>query len=352
VTAQRHGGLRADELTALGVDPSSVVDFSASLNVHGPHPDVVAAIRAADLLAYPDPTGLPARQALAHRHGVDPSSVILGHGAVELLWGLARLLVGDGPTLIVEPAFGEWRAATLASGGRPIGWRPDHGLAVDVDAVVRAARASSARAVYLANPGNPSGLALPIDDIAGLARALAVPLVLDEAFLSLSERHADAAVRLPDTVIRVRSLTKDHGLAGLRVGYALATRTLCARVDAQRPPWMASAPAQAAIIAAVERDDFVASSRARLLADRDAQHRRLRALDLAPLPTATIYTLVRVGDATSLRARLLAGHGVAVRDATSFGLPDHIRVAARPAADVDRLVAALAQELPCAPARS
>jgi histidinol-phosphate/aromatic aminotransferase/cobyric acid decarboxylase-like protein len=117
------------------------------------------------------------------------------------------------------------------------------------------------------------------------------------------------------------------------------------RLESLRPPWTASAPAQAAILVAVEHDGFVAECRHRLLADRDDLVARFRALGLLPLPSSTIYTLVPVAAATDLRARLLARHAVAVRDCTSFGLPGHIRLAARPCVDVDRLVAALVTEL-------
>jgi len=99
------------------------------------------------------------------------------------------------------------------------------------------------------------------------------------AFLSLSDHHADAARPLPGNVVRVRSLTKDHGLAGLRVGYALATPAFCRRLEAARPPWSASTPAIAAVIAACEREAFVADSRERLLADRT--HLALRLQELA-----------------------------------------------------------------------
>jgi len=347
MTAQTHGGLRLDELAALGVRISDVVDFSASLNVYGPDPEVAAAARAAELLAYPDPTALPARRALATRAGVEPDAVVVGAGAAELLWSLARALLRPGAvTVIVEPAFAEWRTAAAATGAAIVaGPGPD--LAVDLDAVARAVRTSDARAVYLANPGNPGGLAVPADALAAFARDLAgATVVLDEAFLSLSARHADADRPLPGNVVRVRSLTKDHGLAGLRIGYALAAPALARRIEAERPPWTVSAPAQAAAVAAAGRDDFVAACRARLLADRDHLRARLADLGLASLPSDTLYFLVEVGDATALRRRLLAHHAVAVRDATSFGLPDHVRVAARPAADVDRLVRALAQELP------
>jgi threonine-phosphate decarboxylase len=349
---QMHGGLRSDELAGLGVDPAQVIDFSASLNVYGPDPAVAAAVRGADLLAYPDPTALPARRALARHHQVSEDAVVIGHGAVELLWSLARLLATSANTVVVEPAFGEWRSAVMSVGGRVAAWRgvADRRFALDPEAVMRTVTNHRATSVYLANPGNPSGLAVEHGVIAGLARSLGErTLILDEAFLSLSDHHADATRPLPGNVVRVRSLTKDHGLAGLRVGYALATPAFCRRLEAARPPWSASTPAIAAVIAACERDTFVAECRDRLLADRDHLALRLQEVGLVGQASNTIYLLVKVGSATDLRSRLLARHHIAVRDASSFGLPDTIRLAARPAADVDRLITALAAELKAPP---
>lgn len=348
--AQAHGGLTADELAG-----GPVLDFSASLNRRGPAPEVLAAIRAADPVEYPDPRATPARRAIGRRFGVPDDAVLVGPGAVELLWSAARALLGPGrTTLVVEPAFGEWTAAARRTGARVVPWRAPLARGVDVDAIAAAARACGAAAVYLAEPANPGGRAAGHDAVAALARALApATLVLDEAFLSLSTRAADADRPLPGAVLRIRSLTKDHGLAGVRVGYALAPPALCARVDAERPPWSTSAAAIAAATAAVSpgAEAFVAASRAALLAERDRLAAGLAALGAAPPPSDTIYVLAEVGGATALRARLLARHRIAVRDATSFGLPDHVRVCARPVDEIDRLLAALAEELPCPPPR-
>jgi histidinol-phosphate/aromatic aminotransferase/cobyric acid decarboxylase-like protein len=146
-------------------------------------------------------------------------------------------------------------------------------------------------------------------------------------------------------VVCVRSLTKDLAIPGVRVGYLIAAPALVARIERARPAWTTSAAAQAAAIAASTAGAFVAASRARLLADRARLAAELAALGLCPAPSTTGFLAVRVGDARGVRARLLADHRILVRDCASFGLPDHIRLAARPAADQARVVDALARAL-------
>ena len=351
--ATAHGGLLDDELAALGLTADDVLDVSVNVNPYGPTPAMLASVRAARIDRYPDPSSTLARAALAQHVGCDPARVVVGNGAVDLLWTLVRSALPPGATVLaVEPTFSELPRAARAAGMRVVTWRADaaQDFAVDVDAVGDAAIRASAELVYLCAPGNPTGAPVPVADVARLAARLpALLIVLDEAFLPLSERHADAAVPLPDNVVRVRSLTKAHAIPGLRVGYLVTTPRLAAGLDASRPPWSTSAAAQAAILATIAEQDFVADSRRRLLADRARLETRLRDLRLAPRPSSTIYTLVdvgRAGDATALRHRLLARHAVLVRDCTSFGLPHFIRLCARPADDEGRLVRALVQELP------
>jgi histidinol-phosphate/aromatic aminotransferase/cobyric acid decarboxylase-like protein len=334
-----HGGLHDQELAQHGLTPAEIVDFSVNVNPYGPCDAVVHAIRTASLSRYPDPTGRATRAALAAALGRDRDEIALGHGAVELLWSLARLLVAPGErAAVVGPTFSEFGNAVRAHGGRVVEWRAAAAddFAIHADAI-DALLAARPRALYLCNPNNPTGRALPAAEIAALAAAHPhVPIVLDQAFLSLSERHADADATYPANVVCVRSLTKDHALAGLRVGYLVADAALVARLEAARPPWTTSQLAQAAIVATLGPDAlaFLARSRQRMLADRDAL------AVLRPLPSVAPYVLLPAANATALRRRLL-NRGILVRDCSSFGLPDHIRLAARPQADVDRLLTEL-----------
>ena len=133
-------------------------------------------------------------------------------------------------------------------------------------------------------------------------------------------------------------------MAGLRVGYLLAEPSLVAALEAAHPSWSTSAPAQAAALAALAEDEFVAASRARLADDREALRRGLERLGFAPLPSIAPYLAFQAGDAAALRGRLLR-RGILVRDCASFGLPGFVRVAARPPRDRDMLLAALEEEV-------
>ncbi len=338
-----HGDADVAELRKIGLDPRAILDFAVNVNPLGPDPFVVDAVRRAPLDRYPDSRSLLAREALASELGTTPDRVVLGNGAAELLWTLVQALRRPDRrplrVAIAEPTFSELRRAAEQAGAELTRVWPSRSLEIDLDAL--AAGAPDADLVYLCNPNNPTGRALPHEAVAKLARALPrAVVVVDQAFLSLSERHADAALPLPDNAIALRSLTKDHALPGLRVAYALAERSLASRLEAARAPWMVSAPAQEAVLAGC-RSGHVARTRPILLDHRRALSAMLARLGLGVVASDTIFVLAEVGDAARLRDRLLREHAIAVRDCASFGLPRHVRLCARPPADLARLEAAL-----------
>lgn len=344
-----HGGPHDDELRALGVDPALLRDFSVNTNPYGPCQGVVEAVRTAVIERYPDPTARAAREAMAPILGVSPDEVALGNGAADLLWTLARALLRPGSrTLIIEPTFCEFRAAALAARASIVEWRAHEsdGFAINLESIARLLHAEGVGVVYLCAPNTPTGTGLPAAVIAAWAEANPrASVVLDQSFLSLSESFADAEVRMPPNVVRVRSLTKEHAIPGVRLGYLLASPDIVDRLEENRPAWMTSAMAQAAAVAACRERSFVEESRRKLLADRERLLSRIRSLDVATFASSTGFFLVRVKGATELRRRLLSRHQILVRDCLSFGLPDFIRLAARPEPDAQRLVAALKEEL-------
>jgi histidinol-phosphate aminotransferase len=349
IAGRIHGGPQDDEIRSLGIDLAQLLDFSVNTNPYGPCPAVVESIRAAAIDRYPDPTGRSVREAMAQLLGLSPDEIALGNGAAELLWTLVRALLHPGaPALVVEPTFCEFRAAASAVGAQVFEYRAHEAdqFLIDLDAVARMIRTHEVQVVYLCLPNTPTGVVLPAVDVATWAEAHPQTVViLDQSFLSLCERFEDADIHMPPNVVRVRSLTKDHAIPGVRVGYIVATPEIVARVEEQRPAWSTSSISQAAALVACREHRFVEQSRRKLLADRTRMISRLRGLDLSPLESTTPFFLVRVAEATELRMRLLARHHILVRDCASFDMPDFIRLAARPEPDCERLVAALKEEL-------
>jgi histidinol-phosphate/aromatic aminotransferase/cobyric acid decarboxylase-like protein len=345
-----HGGLDPAELAALGLDPAAVLDLSVNVNPLGPHPAVLAAIQRASLSLYPQPWAAGARAALARACAVDAGQVVVGHGSTELLWSAISLLADDTrPLLVAGPTFSEPVLAARAYGVPCVELHShaDSDFALDLSQLARAITAHDAQAVYLCQPNNPDGGCVPAAQLRELCEAERSRLFLiDQAFLSLSTRHTDLALRFPDNVLLVRSLTKEHALPGLRVGYALAAPSLIDRLNARRPSWMVSAPAEAAIIAACTQDAYVAQVRAFLLEGRQALADACRELGWHVLPSTSSFFLMRVGagGADKFRARLLSRHGIAVRSCSSFGLLDYVRVAGCGPEARARLIAALRAE--------
>jgi len=340
-----HGGLDPEEARAAGVEPDSVLDLSVNLNPHGPCTPVVEAVQRALLAHYPDSSGLAARAAWACRLDVAPSWLAVGPGAADLMWTLARALLAPlDRVVIAEPTFCELRLAAQHVGARVERAFPaseTEPLRIELASLAR--RARGARLLYLCTPNNPTGQGFDGAEIEDLARELDDTwLLLDQSFLSLSERAHDLPRRLPHNVICVRSLTKDFVLPGLRIGLTLAAPRVVERLERARPSWSTSAPALAAIEAAAGQLDFVARSYGQLRAARAGLVEMLAGVGLTTPASETVFQLVRVGQAREFRARLLR-RGVLVRDASSFGLPEHVRIAVRTPADTERLRGALAE---------
>jgi histidinol-phosphate/aromatic aminotransferase/cobyric acid decarboxylase-like protein len=349
VEQRQHGGLNDAELAVHGVPAEEVLDFSSSTNPYGPTPAMRRALSEAAIGRYPDSSGRRAREALGASLGVPSERLVLGNGAADLLWSLARTLLGPGRRgLIVEPTFCEFGAAARAAGAELVEWRSrvEQAFAIDLPGVRARVRESGATVVYLCSPNTPTGVALPAAAIADFARSepeLAV--IADQSFLSLSERHHEAPLPLPENVTIVRSLTKDHGIPGVRVGYVVAAPELCRAIERSRPAWTTSAFAQAAVVASCKSQGFVGESRERLLDDRRELERDLAGLGIETFPSCATFVLARLPGVAELRQTLLARHRILIRDCASFGLPGFMRLGAKPRPARRRLIDALRIEM-------
>jgi histidinol-phosphate aminotransferase len=345
-----HGGIDPAELAKLGLTRQHVLDLSINVNPWGPQPNVLSALAHAVLTEYPDPHATLARRAVAQLLDQHVERVLIGHGSSELLWAAVGLIRGLGrPLVTLSPSFSEPLRAASAWGVAVVRFELSaaDGFRLDLNGLDNALERTDAAAVYLCQPNNPDGGVLSAQQLRALCDAHPNRLfILDQAFLSLSTRHADAGFRFGSNVLCVRSLTKDHALPGLRAGYVLGAPERLAALDALRSSWLVSSQTERAIVAACAEHAYVDDVRTRWLSSKTTLVAGCERLGLSCVPSETPYFLLASGGvgAKTLRARLLSRHGILVRSGESFGLPDHVRIAACRPEQQERVLAALRQE--------
>jgi len=311
---------------------SRIVKLASNENPLGPSPRAMAA--ASDAIAevhrYPDGGAAELRAALAGRLGVDSQRVLLGNGSNEILTVLGRILLKAGDEAVMsEGAFIVYRLATSASGARCV-TVPAVEYAHDLDAMA-AAIGPNTRVVFLANPNNPTGTIFRRD---AWERFLArvpqdVVVVCDGAYAEYVEDSAypDALLDLGrhPQMVALRTFSKIHGLAGLRIGYGVGPRWLVDLFDRVRDPFNLNHLAQVAARAALDDDFHVARSRAANRAGMRFLERVCRALGVGFVPSQGNFLLIEVGDGRGAFEALLRV-GVIVRPVAGYGFPNHVRV--------------------------
>ncbi|MDA0352720.1 MAG: histidinol-phosphate transaminase [Chloroflexi bacterium] len=333
-----HGSVTDAELAHLGRARSELLDLSSNLHPDGPDPAVLAAFRAADVTHYPEPGAEPLRSLLAAHHRLEPEQLLVTAGATAAIHLALRALLRPGDACaLFPPTFGEYEAAVRLTGATVteyLGAPPDFAPPEPV---------STASLGVLCNPNNPTGAYLERSAVESLAAQLGGPLLLDVAYDAFVDEawDADALPREGAPVVVVHSMTKLHAIPGLRLGYVTGPAALIARLEAAQPSWSVGAPALAAGIEALRHD----AARRAAIDDLRASRARLRgAFERAEVecaPSQANFVLARVGDASAFRARLIEVSGVAVRDTTSFGLPDWIRIAVPARAALPRVLQGL-----------
>ena len=342
-----HGGLDLAELRRMGIRPSDVLDFSTNINPLGPPAAVRDAVTKVDLTKYPDRQCLALRDALAARLGVGPEQILVGNGSTELIHLMARAYLRDRErAFIFTPTFGEYEAACNTAGATVHGFIADEACTFrwNLDAALGAIHVQRPRLVFLCNPNNPTGVYLDKTTVDSIARAVNddALLVLDEAYVPFTDEAWSSLPLLQlGNVVLLRSMTKDYALAGVRLGYMLSHSGVVERVRQLQTTWSVSSIAQAAGVAALENGDrHVELGKETIARAKEYLESELNAMGVAVVPSAANFLLAKTNSATEVREALL-WRGVGVRDCTSFGLPNYIRIGLRETEDCRRLIIAL-----------
>lgn len=309
--APLHGG------TDSGPEP--LYDFSTNANPLGPCPFVLSKVREADLTRYPDPAYAGLKRTLAAYHDVSPRRIVVGAGASELILRLIRRT--PGPVIALGPTFSEYRRCAQV-GRRPF-------ICVRTPAEFLRLQKDCAAIGFVCWPNNPTGATWPLEFVAEAAGN--GPLAVDLAYAPLCAggnlARIEAAAR---RAFRLYAPNKTYGLCGIRAGYVV-TPTIGHSLDVLAPSWVIDRTAEAFLHTSVQPEALRWLDRTlpQIAAWRRALSDDLARTGLQVRESPATFLLARVGQATAV-ADKLRDLGLRVRDATSFGLHEWIRLGCQP----------------------
>lgn len=334
---------------------ADVIKMASNENALGPSPRAVAAIReaAAGLDRYPRVVDDHLRERLAREQGPDigPDHIATGNGGSEVLALIAQGFLEPGDEAIFcPPTFPLYEILSRRQGGIPVQvpLTPNH--AYDVQGILDAITPQT-RLIFLCSPNNPTGTILTQTQADTLMAKVPgdVVVVFDSAYVDFVDRddHVDALeyVRAGHYVIVVRTLSKSHGLAGLRLGYAVAHRALAEYLWRLRLPFHLNSLALAGAMAALDDTEHVARTRELVIAGRAWLYERLTSMELPAIPSQTNFLLFRPGYDPQLVYEHLMRRGVIVRPGGFFYMPDAVRVTVGTPEQNERFIVALREVL-------
>ncbi|HJV00412.1 MAG TPA: histidinol-phosphate transaminase [Burkholderiaceae bacterium] len=345
----------AEVAREFGLDEANIVKLASNENPFGVPESARQAMTAAatELGRYPDANGFDLKAALSKRYDVPADWITLGNGSNDILEIAAHAFVERGQSVVYSQySFAVYALATQGVGARHI-VVPAKAYGHDLQAML-AAIEDDTRLVFIANPNNPTGTFIPAAEIeAFLAKVPAhVVVVLDEAyneFLAPEQQFESAEwVKKYPNLLVSRTFSKAYGLAGLRVGFAIAQPALTDLMNRIRQPFNVNSMAQAAAIAALNDKAFLAQSAANNTAGYQQFVEAFEKMGLEYVPSYGNFVLVKVGDDDGAGARVnlaLLKQGVIVRPVGNYGLPQWLRISIGLPQENAVLIAALAKAL-------
>lgn len=316
----------------MGLQPEQIIKLASNENPLGISPKAEVAMHAAlaDVARYPDGNSFALRDAVGAKFGLSAEQLVFGNGSNDILELAARAFLAPGVEAIYsQHAFAVYALATQASGATGV-VIPAKDFGHDLSTMLAAVNAST-RMVFIANPNNPTGTLINKEVLLGFLRQVPehVLVVLDEAYDEyLPDNLKSECVSWLDefkNLIVSRTFSKAYGLAGLRIGFGMAAAEVADIMNRVRQPFNVNSVAQAAAVASLADDAFVARSYALNQAGMLQITRGLTRLGLEFIPSYGNFVSFRIGGATAMYRRLLE-HGVIVRPIAGYEMPDYLRV--------------------------
>lgn len=329
----------------LGLEPAQIVKVASNENPLGPSPLAKAAMRDAleETHIYPDGGGYKLRTAIAESLGLGRENVIIGNGSNEIIELLCHTFLNpDAELIAAEHAFVVYKLMATLFGAKYIEV-PDPGFIHDLDAMADAITENT-RLVFIANPNNPTGTMVGQDAIDRFMERLPehVIAVFDEAYFEFPDSPPDALryVREGRNVCVLRTFSKIHGLAGLRVGYGLAPAHLADVLQKARQPFNVNAIAQAGALAALADKEHTDLTREINREGMTFYEQAFRERGLEFVPSHANFLLVKTDNGDSVFKEMLK-QGVIVRAMSSYKLPEWVRISIGTPAQNERVIEVL-----------
>jgi histidinol-phosphate aminotransferase len=329
----------------LGVDPSTIIKLASNENPLGPSPKALQAMRTAleDAHLYPDGSGFYLRKALAAKLRLAPEAIILGNGSNEVIEFLGHAFLNPGDDVITcQYAFIVYKLLATAFGVRTIE-TPSPDYQQNLDATLDAITAKT-RIIFIPNPNNPTGTLISQRDIDRFMSRIpnSIIVVFDEAYFEFLDDPPDTLrfVRDGRNVVVLRTFSKIHGLAGIRIGYAIAPPEMAEVLHKTRQPFNVNSIAHAGAIAALDDEAHLRETKRVIEEGRAYLQEQFAEMHVAFVPAVANFLMVNVGDGCAVFQKLLQ-RKIIVRPLKGYGLPEWVRISVGTMEQNRQLIAAL-----------
>ncbi len=315
-------------------DQISVTRLCFNENLYGPSPAAVKAIvqSALEVHLYPDPGGWELREALQEKHGIPAEQIILGNGADSLITLISTTFLNPGEeVLFCEPTFPIYRSAARIAMGNPRGLPLNETYQFGLDRLLGSITPQT-KLIYLCNPNNPTGTILLPEEIETFLKSLpeGILVVLDEAYIDFMETD-----KVPPTltwiaegypIVSLRTFSKVYGLAGMRIGYAMASSEIIQYLYRVREPFAVSALAIKAASGALTDHQHYQKVTQSIKKEREKLQESFDERNLKYIPSQANFIFVDFGRDSQEICRRLSEYGVLIRCSASWGMPSWARV--------------------------
>jgi histidinol-phosphate aminotransferase len=333
----------------LGADPTEIIKLASNENALGPSPKAMTAARAAlkSVHLYPEGSGVYLREAIAAQWGLGRENIILGNGSNEVIEFVGHAFLDRGDNVVTsEYSFIAYKLIAQLFGAQTIE-TPSINFQPDLEAV-RKAIMPKTKIIFIANPNNPTGSLIGQEKIDNFLTRMPddVVTVLDEAYFEFLDEPPDTLryVRDGRNVVVLRTFSKIHGLASLRVGYGIARPELIEVLQKTRQPFNVNGIAQACALAALGDNEHLRNSKDAVDVGRAYFEDEFRSMKLKFNPSAGNFVFVNVGDGPAVFKKLLAMK-IIVRPLRGYNLSEWLRITVGTTEQNQKCIAALKKVL-------